>query len=190
MKRIFVLLAVIVLRFPLAAQHTTEMRYPMIQSFQNKLLDDYGIHYTGAHVRYMVASGEVNNLEKDIKQSFISAYTKFQNWNKNYFNNIPDTNQIVMNGLQYMENKNTNDFFKMTFNETRKIIGQYSKTVNDKKRNIKTIDILEIYSAGIPNATEHIIMIEDMSGFWDCYFFNITSNNPTQSEIEMVLVVP
>ena len=45
-----------------------------------------------------------------------------------------------------MKNKVSDDFLKLTFNETRKIVGQYSKTVNDTLNNIKTIDILEVFS--------------------------------------------
>ena len=62
---------------------SSQIAYVMLQEVQNVVLDRYGIDYTGAHVRYMVETGEVNNLKDPaIKDSMLIAYNRFTKWNK------------------------------------------------------------------------------------------------------------
>lgn len=145
----------------------TRLTFTMLNQSENKLLDSYCIDYTGAYVRSMVISNEYKKLDdNEIQIDFEEAYMKFEKWNKGYFKAIPDTNYIS-DGTEYMKDKNANELLKITFNETRKILGKFSIKVNDVKNNIRTIEILELYNTGMENYIDHIIMVENYKGFWE-----------------------
>lgn len=160
MKKLIVLVSVFV-----SSISFSQISYTMLNEVENLILDRYEINYTGAHVRFMVESQIVNQLDSITKSDMIVAYDKFQKWNSNYFKSIPDTNYFS-DGIEYMSNKSSDDFLKISFNETRKIVGLYSKYVGDQQNDIQTIEILELYSTGITNYIDHIIMIQDYSNHW------------------------
>jgi len=141
--------------------------FSSLNQSQNKLLDSYGIDYTGPYTRYKVISEEYKKLEDTLLQTqYLVAFDRFEKWNKNYFKSIPDT-MYFSDGIEYMKDKNTNEFLKATFNKARKILGIYSIKINDRLNNIRTIEILELYNIGIQNYIDHIIMVENYIGFWE-----------------------
>jgi hypothetical protein len=162
MKKIVVVFAVLAVNCALAQN---------ILSFiedENYILDRHGIDYCSAHTRRMVESGDVYNCEKHIQDGMFEAYNLFTNWNKGYFNSIPDTNKVISNGAKYMAGKKAIPFVKGTFGESRKILGIYSLQVNDTLYGIRTIEVLEVWSNHPElNVIEPIIMFEDFEGNWD-----------------------
>ena len=150
----------------------TNFNFTSLNQSQNKLLDSYGIDYTGPYTRYKIISGEYKRLkDTSLRNQFLEAFEKFEKWNKNYFKTIPDTTYFS-DGVEYMKNKDADAFFKAIFNETRKILGIYSIKIEDKLNNIRTIEILEIYNAGMYNYIDHIIMVENYKGFWDSFMYD------------------
>jgi hypothetical protein len=135
---------------------------------ENYILDRHGIDYCSAHTRRMVESGDVYNCEKHIQDGMFEAYNLFTNWNKGYFNSIPDTNKVISNGAIYMAGKKSIPFVKGAFNESRKILGIYSLQVNDTLYGIRTIEVLEVWSNHPDlNVIEIVTMFEDFEGNWD-----------------------
>jgi hypothetical protein len=152
---------------------SSQIAYVMLNEVENVVLDRYGIDYTGAHVRYMVETGEVNNLKDPAhKDSMLAAYNRFTKWNKGYFKSIPDT-VYFSDGEEYMSGKQAaDDFLIRIFGNSRKIIGMFSLDVNDFTNNIQTIEILELYNTGMPNYIDHIIMIKDFNSRWSLLIYN------------------
>ena len=149
------------------AFNQTVYNFSSLNQSQNKLLDTYGIDYTGPYTRYKVLSGEYLKLnDTTLQTEYLRAFNRFEIWNKNYFNTIPDT-VYFSDGLQYMKDKDANELLIATFNETRKILGFYSVKVNDRINNVRTIEILELYNTGMDNYIDHIIMVEQFDGFWE-----------------------
>jgi hypothetical protein len=150
----------------------SQISYVMLNEVENVVLDRYGIDYTGAHVRNMVESGQVNTLEDSAtKDSMLAAYNRFTKWNKGYFKSVPDT-VYFSDGEEYMSDKQANDFLIMAFNNSRKILGRFSLDVNDITNNIQTIEILELYNTGISNYIDHVIMLKDFNSIWSILTFN------------------
>jgi len=143
----------------------SQISYNMLNEIENVILDRYNIDYTGAHVRYMVESKKVEKLDSETKAAMNIAYKKFKKWNKNYFKNLPDSTYFS-DGHEYMLNKSSDSFLKLIFNDSRKIVGKFSKYVADKKNDIQTIEILELYNTGIPNYIDHVVMIQNYSNEW------------------------
>ena len=164
MKKLFVFIATFVINVSFSQ---TSYNFSFLNQSENKLLDHYGIDYTGPFIRYKVVSNEYKTFkDTSLQLSFLEAFDKFQKWNKNYFKIIPDTNYFS-DGTTYMKNKNANELLKFTLDDTRKILGIYSIDIDDKLNDIKTIEILELYNTGMNNYIDHIIMIEDFKGFWE-----------------------
>jgi len=153
---------------------SSQISYVMLNEVENVLLDRYGIDYTGAHVRNMVESSQVNTLENPAdKDSMLTAYNRFTKWNKGYFKSVPDT-VYFSDGEEYMSDKQADDFLIMAFNNSRKILGRFSLDVNDFANNIQTIEILELYNAGFPYYIfiDHVIMLKDFNSRWSVFTFN------------------
>lgn len=139
--------------------------YTMLNEYENYILDRYSIDFTGAHVRYMVESGNVNNLDSVTKKSMKIAYDNFIEFNKNYFITVPTLKDpILFTGTQYIQNKDCDNFTKFICNDSRLIVGFYKKVVNDSENNIKSIEITEVNDSGT-NLIYHAIFIEDFNGF-------------------------
>ena len=152
---------------------SSQIAYVMLNEVENVLLDRYGIDYTGAHVRNMVESGQVNTLENPAdKDAMFAAYNRFTKWNKGYFKSVPDT-VYFSDGEEWMSDKQADDFLIATFNNSRKILGRFSLDVNDFANNIQTIEILEIYNTGFPYIfIDHVIMIKDFNSRWSVFTFD------------------
>jgi len=158
----------------IASVASSQISYVMLNEVENVLLDRYGIDYTGAHVRNMVESGQVNTLENPAyKDSMLTAYNRFTKWNKGYFKSVPDT-MYFSDGEEYMSDKQADDFLIMAFDNSRKILGRFSLDVNDFANNIQTIEILELYNTGIPYSIyiDHVIMIKDFNSRWSVFTFD------------------
>jgi hypothetical protein len=152
---------------------SSQIAYVMLNEVENALLDRYSIDYTGAHVRNMVESGQVNTLENPAdKDAMLTAYNRFTKWNKGYFKSVPDT-VYFSDGEEYMSDKQADDFLIMAFNNSRKILGRFSLDVNDFANNIQTIEILELYNTGFPYIfIDHVIMIKDFNSRWSVFTFD------------------
>lgn len=153
---------------------SSQISYVMLNEVENVLLDRYGIDYTGAHVRNMVESGQVNTLENPAhKDSMLTAYNRFTKWNKGYFKSVPDT-VYFSDGEEYMSDKQADDFLIMAFDNSRKILGRFSLDVNDFANNIQTIEILELYNTGFTYYIfiDHVIMIKDFNSRWSVFTFD------------------
>jgi hypothetical protein len=151
--------------------------FSFINQSENKLLESYSIDYTGPFIRYKVVSNEYKTFKDTALQiSFKQAYDRFQNWNSGYFKNIPDTTYFS-DGIEYMKDKISDDFLKLTFNETRKILGIYSINVNDESNDIQTIEILELYNTGMHNYIDHVIMIKNFNGYWELFISDETDTS-------------
>lgn len=163
MKKVFSFIVVAVIS--VTQLSFSQISYNMINEIENVILDRYNIEYTGAHVRYMVESKKVEKLDPETKAAMKIAYNKFKKWNKNYFKNLPDSTYFS-DGQEYMLTKSSDSFLKLTFNDSRKIVGKFSKYVADKKNDIQTIEILELYNTGILNYIDHVIMIQNYADEW------------------------
>ena len=152
---------------------SSQIAYVMLNEVENMVLDRYGIDYTGAHVRYMIETGEVTNLKDSAtKDSMLAAYNCFTKWNKGYFKSIPDT-VYFSDGEEYMSDKHSDDFLIAIFGNSRKILGRFSLDVNDFANNIQTIEILELYNTGFPYIfIDHVIMIKDFNSRWSVFTFD------------------
>ena len=166
-KFVFALAASFIANVASSQIASSQIAYVMLNEVENVVLDRYGIDYTGAHVRYMVETGEVNNLKDPaIKDSMFAAYNRFTKWNKGYFKSIPDT-VYFSDGEEYMSGKQADNFLIATFGNSRKILGRFSLDVNDFANNIQTIEILELYNVGMPNYyIDHVIMLKDFNSRW------------------------
>ena len=170
-KLAFVLAACFIANVASSKIASSQIAYVMLNEVENVVLDRYGIDYTGAHVRYMVETGEVYNLKDSAtkeatKDSMFAAYNRFTKWNKGYFKSIPDT-VYFSDGEEYMSGKQADNFLIATFGNSRKILGRFSLDVNDFANNIQTIEILELYNVGMPNYyIDHIIMLKDFNSRW------------------------
>jgi hypothetical protein len=157
----------------IATVASSQIAYVMLNEVENVVLDRYGIDYTGAHVRYMVETGEVYKLEDpNHKDSMLAAYNRFTKWNKGYFKSIPDT-VYFSDGEEYMSGKQADNFLIATFGNSRKILGKFSLDVNDFANNIQTIEILELYNVGMmPNYyIDHVIMLKDFNSRWSLLIY-------------------
>lgn len=146
--------------------------YTSITLTENALLDRHQIDYTGTHSRYLMTSGKINNIPIEWQESVRKDYDKFLIWNKGYFDTLPTMNEpVIIDGYGYLLTHeidfDKNPMLFMGMNETRQIIGMFSKEVNDVKYGIKTIEIVELYNTGIPeDAVDKFIMIQDFTGKW------------------------
>ena len=176
-KLAFVLAASFIANVASSQIASSQIAYVMLNEVENVVLDRYGIDYTGAHVRYMVETGEVYTLKdsatKDAtKDSMFAAYNRFTKWNKGYFKSIPDT-VYFSDGEEYMSGKQADNFLISTFGNSRKILGRFSLDVNDFANNIQTIEILELYNIGMPNYyIDHVIMLKDFNSRWSLLIYN------------------
>lgn len=143
--------------------------YIMINEYENFILDRYDIDYTGIHVRYMVASGNINNVtDKSTRDSMINAYNRFLKFNQGYFQNIPTINSnVLLTGTQYIASKNCDEFTKLICNDSRLIVGIYKKVVNDVDNNIRSIEIIEINNSADLFSITHAIFIENFDGVFE-----------------------
>lgn len=163
MKRLFLSAIFAAAAFTSNAQ---EYNYTMLNEYENHILDRYKIDYTGPHVRYMIESGEVDNLDDNAtKNAMQVAYDNFIKFNKNYFQTVPTSSSFILfTGTQYIENKDCDNFTKLICGDSRLIVGFYKKVVNDLENDIRSIEIIEINDAGTQNIN-HAIFIEDFNGF-------------------------
>lgn len=151
-----------------------ECSYSMINESQNKLLDRYGIMYTGPYIRYMVTSGNVNNLgSKELISQFNKAFKQFSEWN-NSFDVVPEPGPGTISFKTYFSDKKHTDFkIKMISGRPDKILKIKSVTVNDSVHDIKTIDIIEYYNESL-NSIEHEIFYSNFSGIWNVLYYDDT----------------
>jgi len=165
MKNVILFLSVLLIQLNVLGQ---KLYFDEINQSQNKLLDKYGIDFTGAHCRYMVSTGRVNRLCDSIADSMVNAYNRFMLWNDGSFKVVPDR-VVLMSGSDYLSLKpNRNEWLGMDFRETTKILSLYHKEIHQD--GINSIEILEVNS--YRDLVQTLIMVEDSEGRWDLFFGN------------------
>jgi hypothetical protein len=164
MKRLFISAIIFATSFFSNAQ---VYEYTMLSEYENYILDQYDINYTGIHVRYMVESGQISTInDSDTKDSMLAAYNRFTKFNRGYFQNVPTiSSNVLLTGTQYIKNKTCDNFTSSICDDTRLIVGIYKKLVNDVENNIRSIEIVEINNSAALYSITHAIFIEDFYGF-------------------------
>ena len=166
MKNVILFLSVLLIQLNVLGQ---ELCFDGINQSQNKLLDKYGIDFTGAHCRYMVSTGRVNRLcDKDIADSMVNAYNRFMLWNDGSFKVVPDTVALMLCSEYINLKPNRNTVLDLVFTGSSTILSLYHKEIHQD--GINSIEILEV--RGLPWLVETLIMVEDGEGRWDLFFYN------------------
>ena len=165
MKNLIVFLSVLLIQLNVLGQ---KLYFDEINQSQNKLLDKYGIDFTGAHCRYMVSTGRVNRLCDSIADSMVNAYNRFMLWNDGSFKVIPDTVALMLCSEYINLKPNRNTVLDLVFTESTKILSLYHKEIHQD--GINSIEILEVRS--LPWLVETLLMVEDSEGRWDLFFYN------------------
>jgi hypothetical protein len=147
--------------------------YTSLTQSQNKLLDKYGIDYTGLQTRYIMSTNQIDLIsDLPTKTGMIKSYTKFINWNSGQMQIMPDTNIIIGTGLDYIKDKILTEEaepLRWLFNELNNILQVYHSDINND--GIKSIEIVEYHMLGDRNCTRvcHMLFIEDMNGIWSTF---------------------
>jgi len=143
MKKFLVVLAVVVSGLAFGQHH-----YILIDDDTKNYLNQFGIFYIGSHDRYLVTSGEVEELPggPETTAEVKRDYAQFIKWKPANFKLLPDANP-VLTFKTYFSDKILEDAteFAVGFCGTDKFkIVNYTKCeVNNIKLNVKSIDILE-----------------------------------------------
>jgi hypothetical protein len=169
MKKLIVIVAVLV--SGIVNAQNIDQRYEAIFFSQIDFLNRYDIFYIGSHDRYLVESGYVDSLpagpNSDISKELRSEYAKFVNWAPYRFKTLPDTNQ-VLSFETYFSDKVLEDATAFAFGAVstkhEKIVNFAHIEVNDKKSNVKSIDILEVYIARGKGGFGSIIFFTNFEG--------------------------
>jgi len=174
MKKLFISLVAVAITVTAISQ---DVSYTDINKSENRIFNRYGIEYTGGLTRYYVESGLIdtwkNNprIPSSERVRTLNAYNKFKTWNQGYFKMLPTESDIIGDITSYSDNTNLkqSEIYRLMFNESRKIVGFFSKQVNDQKNNIQTIAIFEIYNSGMKEAgltvlIDHVIILTDFEG--------------------------
>lgn len=174
MKKLTILTALLIVTVTVFGQ---DVCYTDINKSENRIFDRYGIEYTGGLTRYYVESGLIDKWKDNPRiPSYervrtLNAYNKFKTWNQGYFKMLPTESDIIRDITSYSDNTNLkqSEIYRLMFNESRKIVGYFSKQVNDQKNNIQTIAIFEIYNSGMKEAgltvlIDHVIILTDFEG--------------------------
>lgn len=167
MKKLFVLIAVAV------SSTINAQCYTSLTQSQNKLLDTYGIDYTGLQTRYIMSTNQIGNIsDLSTKNGMIESYSKFTEWNLGQMQIIPDTNIVISTGTDYIKNKTLHEDsepLKWLLNDSDKILQLYHIDINED--DIKSIEIVEYYISDRTDCTyiRHLIFIEDVNGIWSSF---------------------
>jgi hypothetical protein len=144
--------------------------YTSLTQSQNKLLDKYGIDYTGLQTRYIMSTNRINVISDiDTKNGMIESYDRFIKWNDGNLQTIPDTNLIISTGTEYVKDKIlTEDKAPIGWllNDSHHLLQKIHFDIN--RDGIKSIEIVEFHMTKYQGCTYiyHMIFIEKLDGIW------------------------
>jgi len=171
MKKLLVIITISISNF------ANTQCYTLLNQTENKILDTYGIKYTGLHTRYIMSTNQIDKItDIESKKGMIKSYSEFTKWNNGRLQIIPDTTDIIETCMDYIQSKNVTEDqedLKWLMNETQNILQKIHFDINDSK--IKSIEILEIHmtkNIDCINNIHHMIFIEDIYGYWSCVLPN------------------
>ena len=147
--------------------------YTSLTQSQNKLLDKYGISYTGLQTRYIMSTNQIDKISDiQTRDGMIESYNEFTKWNNGKLQVIPDTSIIIRTGTDYIKNKRlTQDSKNLEWlmNDSQTLLQMIHFDIN--RDNIKSIEILEFHLTGIKEYTYifHMIFIEDFNNNWSSF---------------------
>lgn len=150
--------------------------YTSLTQSQNKLLDKYGIDYTGLQTRYIMSTNRIETISDiDTKNGMIKSYAQFVAWNDGQLQVIPDTSHIIETGADYLNDKilaKESIELKWLLNDSYNLLQKMHVEVNQD--NIKSIEIVEFHMTGYKGCTYiyHMVFIEDYNGVWSSFSSN------------------
>lgn len=175
MKKLLVVIAVAVSGF------VNGQCYTLLTQSQNKLLDTYGIDYTGLHTRYIMSTNQIEEIvDSESKIGMINSYSKFTKWNKNRLQIVPDINNILLTGTEYIKDKNLADDSQVLFwllNDSHHLLQKLKFDIN--RDGIKSIEIVEFHMTEYENCIYlyHMIFIEHFDGSWSNLDYDINDTS-------------
>jgi hypothetical protein len=125
-------------------------QYGSIDDNTQKYLNQFGIFYIGSHYRYLVTSGEVENLNggSETTARIKQEYAQFIKWKPENFKLLPEPIQVLtFKTYFYGKILEEDTEFAVGFCGTDhfKIVNYAQCEVNNVKLNVKSIDIIEVY---------------------------------------------
>jgi hypothetical protein len=151
--------------------------YTSLTQSQNKLLDKYGIDYTGLQTRYIMSTNRINNIKDPAtKSGMMESYAKFIKWNNGRLEVLPDTAHILETASNFIKNKTLTEESKTTrfiMTDDGKILNNVHIDINQD--DIKSIEIIEIYHSNMKDCLRitHMIFVENTAGSW----YDVTYDN-------------
>ena len=167
MKKLVVVLAV-----AFSGVLNAQLAFTSLSQSQNKLLDQFGIDYASLQTRYIVSTGQLDLItDSDIKNEMKVAYNKFSKWNVSRLEIIPDTNSNI-NGEDFLKGRLLIDeYVRFGLNSNHKVLQSIRFDINNT--NIKTIEIVEIFNKTLKDRIEHLILVQDIYGYWDIFIYDV-----------------
>jgi hypothetical protein len=150
--------------------------YTSLTQSQNKLLDEYGISYTGLQTRYIMSTNQIDSIsDLPTKNGMIKSYSQFNAWNNGQLQIIPDTSYIIATGADYISDKvlsEDSESLSWSLNETHNLLQKIHIDINHN--NIKSIEIVEFHMTAYTGCTYiyHMIFIEDYNNVWSSFSSN------------------
>jgi hypothetical protein len=125
-----------------------QVNYSSIDNDTKNYLNQFGIFYIGAHDRYLVVSGKVEDLPggTETTAEIKRDYAQFIKWKPANFKLVPDVNP-VLTFKTYFSDKILEDATEFAVGfcgaDKFKIVNYTKCEVNNIKLNVKSIDIIE-----------------------------------------------
>jgi hypothetical protein len=144
--------------------------YTSLTQSQNKLLDTYGIDYTGLQTRYIMSTNRINNIKDSAtKSGMIESYERFIKWNDGNLQIIPDTSLVISTGTEYVKDKILTDDkapIGWLLNDSHHLLQKIHFDIN--RDDIKSLEIVEFHMTGNSECIYiyHMIFIEKFDGIW------------------------
>ena len=155
--------------------------YTSLTQSQNKLLDKYGIDYTGLQTRYIMSTNRINNISDiETKNGMMESYDQFNKWNDGRLQIIPDTNKIISTGTEYIKNKiltEDNALLSWLLNDSHHLLQKIHFDIN--RDDVKSLEIVEFHMTKYRGCTYiyHMIFIEKMDGIWTTLSYDETDTS-------------
>ena len=155
--------------------------YTSLTQSQNKLLDQYGIDYTGLQTRYIMSTNRIDNIKDSAtKAGMIESYSKFLEWNHGELQIIPDTGLVISTGTEYVKDKIlTEDKAPIGWllNDSHHLLQKVHFDINQD--GIKSLEIVEFHMTGYSGCIYiyHMIFIEKFDGSWTTLSYDETDTS-------------
>lgn len=172
MKKFLVVLAVFVngLAF-------SQSNYELMTADEKDFLNQFGIFYIGSHDRYLMISGEVEDLPggPETTAEVKRDYAQFIKWKPADFKLLPDVNPVLTFKTYFSDKilEDATEFAAGFCSDDKFKIVNYTKCeVNNIKLNVKSIDIIETYvTKGEDTAFSCFIFVTNFDGVTELLTF-------------------